>query len=374
MVMNCSKLEIASISDVHLGNNRVPARDTIASLDREFPANDRLAILDIVFIGGDLFDRLLNLPDDAVSEIKMWMARFLRRCKRFDVVVRVLEGTPSHDWKQNRIFVEINEMAEIGCDLKYHSILEIDRIERFGIDVLYVPDEWEFETDDTWKQVCGLLNEKGLDKVDFAIMHGAFDYQLPSHVQAPTHDEDRYLSIVRHYILIGHIHRHLPKGRIIPNGSFDRLAHGEQEDKGYVRLTVRKDGDDDIVFMPNSHAKRFDTVDCSGMEIADALKAVEKVCNELPDDSYIRIKANRDDPVVGGLSSLKDRYPLLNWDTKFSTNQQSGTSTLDDLNIKYKGVEITRENITQLMVDRIRPAADDEDLVKRCLSHLEEAM
>lgn len=372
--MKPSKLNIASISDIHLGNRLVPARDMTEKLDKAFPNNHSLDELDIIFIGGDVFDRLLHLNEEAAIESRKWIARFLRRCKRYDVMVRIVEGTPSHDWGQSHLFISINEIADIGCDVKYHKELCIEHIERFGIDVLYVPDEWEFETQLTWKQVKELLAEKGLEKVDFAIMHGAFEYQYPASYNAPTHSEENYLSIVRYYIFIGHVHRHLPKGRIIPNGSFDRLRQNEEEDKGHVRATIRKKGDHSLVFIPNEDAHRFVTIDCTALEVNEALDKIEKVCRDLPDNSYVRIKANKEDPIVNGLDTMTQRYPLINWDTKFSTKEAKKAETLTDLRSKFKGVEISRDNIVELMMERIRNRTDDMDLINRCRKHLEEVV
>lgn len=372
--MKNSELRLASISDIHLGNRLVPVHEMIPKLDKIFPDNSKLAELDIIFFGGDVFDRLLSLPDDGVTQIKHWINRFLRRCKRHDVMVRVLEGTPSHDWGQNKLFIEINEIGQIGCDVVYQDTLCIEHIERLGIDVLYVPDEWEFETDDTWKQVTKLLADRGLSKVDFCIMHGSFEYQLPSHVQVPMHKEERYLSITRHYIFIGHIHKHLPKGRIIPNGSFDRLCHGEEEPKGYVRAVIRKDGDDEILFIPNEDAKKFVTVDCAGLDISEAIAKVEQTCETLPDGSHVRIQARRTDSIFTGLSAVREQYPLLFWSTKEIKDDVNKTDTLTKLSAKFKGVEINRENIVELLMKRIEGQCDDPAVLSRCRQRLEEVV
>lgn len=372
--MKNSELRLASISDIHLGNRRVRAREIIEKLDRAFPNDHTLKELDVIFIGGDVFDRPLSLHEEDSTEIRIWIARFLRRCKKHDVMVRIVEGTPSHDWNQSDLFESINRIAKIECDVLYHKDLCIEYIERLGIHVLYVPDEWEHESDETWKQVKQLLHSHGLDKVDFAIMHGAFEYQLPSHVQAPTHDEERYLSIVRYFIFIGHVHRHLPKGRIIPNGSFDRLAHGEEEDKGHVRALIRKKGDHEITFIPNKDAKSFITIDCEGLDIAEALEKIDSICKDLRDDSHVRVKASRKDSIVGGLDSIRSKYPTFNWTTKFSTQDVDKADTLNDLRAKFKGVEITKDNIVNLLMNRIEKNINDPKLVRRTKHHLEEAV
>ena len=144
-----SRLKIAELSDVHLGHHKTHAKHIIENLNKAFPDNDTTGQLDIIWIAGDLFDRMLNLPSDSVSAITNWVSKFLMMCKRRDILVRVLEGTPSHDWKQAKLLVDINEGSNINADLKYFTELSIEYIDKFGINVLYVPDEWRTKNEQT---------------------------------------------------------------------------------------------------------------------------------------------------------------------------------------------------------------------------------
>lgn len=174
-----SELYIASFSDVHLGHPKTPTVSILRNLRKAFPDTEETGKLDLIFIVGDLFDRLLDMPDPSVPEIKIWFHQFLRMCAKRDIVVRVLEGTPSHDWKQSWLMDSINTQSGYNVDLKYVTTLSIEHIERFGINILYVPDEWLPETDDTWKEVLQHLGQHNLDQVDYALIHGSFNYQLP---------------------------------------------------------------------------------------------------------------------------------------------------------------------------------------------------
>lgn len=367
-------LRIAVISDIHLGHPNTTTMEIIANLERAFPDNAETGELDIVFLAGDIFDRLLYLPDENVLEIRLWINRFLRICKRRDVAVRVLEGTPSHDWGQSKIFSSVNEIGQIGADLAYQNTLCIEYIERFGIHVLYVPDEWEFETDDTWLQVTQLLKDHGLERVDYAVMHGAFGYQLPSHVSVPTHKEERYLSIVNHYVFIGHVHKHSSYDRILVPGSFDRLCHGEEETKGHLRVTVRKNADDEILFVPNEHAKRYVTINCEGLTLEDALAEIERKCEGLPKGSFTRIQAKKDDGIINSLDTLKDQYPWFTWSSKISTKAMTDKESLVDLRAKYKGIEIKQDNIEKLLMARIEQSIKDPVIINRCKALLQEVV
>lgn len=368
-------LRIAAIGDIHLGHPRTPTVHILKNLRKAFPDNEETGQLDIIFLEGDVFDRDIYLNDPNAFEIRAWINQFLRMCKRRDIMVRVLEGTPSHDWTQSREFISENENANIGCDLRYVKKLEIEYIERFGATVLYVPDEWRPDTDDTWVEVQQLLKEHTLEKVDFAVMHGAFNYQLPSHVHVPVHIPERYLSIVRHFIFIGHIHKSSQFERILAAGSFDRLSHNEEEPKGHMRVVVREGGNSEIVFVENKGAMLYKSINCTGIEIEKALQKVAAALNPpLPAGSYVRIVANKNDAIVADLDLLRKQYPDYTWQEKIAINMASEEATLNVLRSRFVPVDITPETIHQQVMDRLRSKVDRPQLLERCNELLQEVI
>ena len=151
------ELRIASISDVHLGHRRTPASHILKNLKAAFPKGEETRDLDIIFIAGDLFDAILSFPDPVVEEIQDWMFAFIRMCASYNIVVRILEGTPLHDRNQSREFDVINRNLRAPANCKYQDTLCIEHIEALDINVLYVPDEWDVDTDRTWEAVQELL-------------------------------------------------------------------------------------------------------------------------------------------------------------------------------------------------------------------------
>lgn len=352
--MNCDELNILELSDIHLGHHRTYTHEIIESLDELIPWNSETAELDMIILAGDVFDRLLNLPADEVMEIRMWVYRLLKMCKHYDIVLVVLEGTPSHDWKQSKIFDEINEFSGINAELKYVDTLSIQRIERFDLTMLCVPDEWLPETDDVWKEVVDLLHQHQLDKVDIAVMHGAFSYQLPAHVTAPTHVPERYLGIVRYLIYIGHVHQHSVYKRIVSAGSTDRLKHNEEEPKGIVRTVIRKNGDNSIKFIKNTSAKIFETITCTGKNVDKVLKDLTKRLASYPDDSHIRIKAGVSDGILESVPVLKERFPNLNFTSARDEEKVGTTEAVVNLKDNYQPIAITPKNIKTLLLERLK--------------------
>lgn len=166
------------MSDVHLGHRKNKTIDIIRNIGRFFNHYADRSDLDIIFIAGDLFDRLLDLPSDDSSEILAWAIQFIDYCSRNAIRLRILEGTPSHDWRQSRIFEKLISISNTDINFKYINTLSIEYMDDLGIHILYVPDEWSTTSEDTLSQVDELLKKNDLQQVDIAIMHGMFEYQM----------------------------------------------------------------------------------------------------------------------------------------------------------------------------------------------------
>ncbi len=343
---------MAVISDIHLGHRRNSATNIIQNLQKAFPRNAETAALDIIFLAGDVFDDLLSLNDSAVTEIDMWIVSFLKTCKLYDIVVVVLEGTPSHDWKQSMRFVTMNELADIGADLKYVQELSIGYIERFAISVLYVPDEWETSTEKTLDQVHALLKAKGLTQVDYAIMHGQFEYQLPAFVKAPKHDSQSYLAIVKELIFIGHVHEHSRFDRILAQGSFDRLSHGTESPKGHLRALVKPNGVREITFVENTGAMVFVTVRCLTMTLEETLDEISRVVMTLPETAMVRIEADVTNPIFTNMEMLVRRHPLITWNKLPRESEKEENVVVDEIE-EFVAITLTKENLPGLLLERL---------------------
>lgn len=352
-----SKLRMACISDVHLGHHRTKTSFIVKNLRKAFFDTDVLANLDIFLIAGDFFDRLLSLPLEEVHEINDWIVGFLARCAKHNVMLRVLEGTPSHDWRQSRLFDELNRHLGTPVDLKYVDTLSIEYIEKLDATILYVPDEWSEEADNTWVQVTNLMRGMGLNQVDFACMHGVFQHQLP--ITSPVcHNEQRYLEIVREVIWIGHHHNHTRYEHIFAQGSFDRLCHGDESRKGYGLYTY-DNGVRTLEFIENPGAKIYQTLNYVGLDIETVVKRLQAVEN-YPDDSHFRIVTSRADGVASAIGQIKDRYPQFNWTTQLEELTTSETTLQNDTKDDVpKPISINRENIERLVREKLITVAPD---------------
>lgn len=350
-----------TLSDIHLGHPRNKTHDIIRALDLFFDGYSSRTDLDIIFLAGDVFDRLLDFSMIDIPEITFWVNRLVDYCARNKIKLRVLEGTPSHDWGQSEIFNTMEKVLTNQVDMKYVKTLSIELIKDLGLSVLYVPDEWNASTDKTLEEVKALLNENHLPQVDIAVMHGNFAYQLPIQaVKAPRHNETEYLSLVKYFITIGHIHTHSVYERILAQGSFDRLAHGEEEPKGGIECVIHPDGRGEFFFIENKEAKIFKTITLKSKDVDASIEQIERQTRGLKTDSYVRIRASKDHPAIIGFDELKKRFPLFVM-TKITKEEEAEIShnLIDDVSedVLYTPITITKDNVGNLLLDAVNAAA-----------------
>lgn len=301
-----------------MGHSKIPIKTMIANVSKM--VLEKIDNLDFLFIAGDFWDKALNLPAIEVLDIFVFIRDLLLLCKEKDIRLRVLEGTPSHDREQSKYFKYVNDtLADKKADLRYYSTLTIDYEEDFDINILYVPDEWKGCTEKAWDDVQAALAERNLSQVDFSIMHGMFGYQMPKGLNLPVHKEERYLSITKRYVFIGHVHTFSTHEHIIAQGSTDRLQHGEEEDKGCVYVESTGDhSKDKITRIINDGAVKFVTLDVSQMKSDDIMGYVQDyVVNELDGKfCFLRLLIADNEIHRGIYISLKSFYPDINWDFK----------------------------------------------------------
>ncbi len=351
---------MASISDIHLAHPRTSTYHIIENLRAAFPDNAETAKLDILFFAGDVFDRLMNLPQDEVDVIQEWIADLLKLCVKHNIIVRVLEGTPSHDWRQSKQFVNVNNSLHIKANLKYIDTLSIEVIDELGgLSVLYVPDEWNADASVTWQQTVELLAIHGMTQVDVACMHGSFDYQLPVE-SVKNHNSEQYMSIVRGYITIGHVHiRSERGGKILAQGSFDRLSHGEESAKGHYRACLSPAGNYHW-FVENSGARIYKTLDCREMSTEEVIELLESY-EHCPDQSRFRLVITRGSVVQHGIKDVRKRFPQFVLSTQMDElKAQEEAVIIQDRQPSLKPISITPTNIGHLVADRLKRLYSDE--------------
>lgn len=338
------------ISDIHLGH-RVNESFNIDNNLNLFFNKYRAILTDIkvLFIAGDSFDRLLSTCSKEYIDSINCIIRIYKWCDSNGVKLRILEGTPSHDWRQCRVLNEVVKELGSNVDFRYVDDLEIENID--GYNVLYIPDEYRDKSIETMKEIRKKLEERNLKEVDICIMHGAFNYQLPIVLES-NFIESEMEEIVKYFIHVGHIHTHTHRGKIVAQGSFDRLRFGEEEDKGAVVAEIGKTSN--WIFLPNTNAMEFKTIDLSKVEEDKLFKILEKEIKKVKVGGCVRVivdevnKSLRNNPVIN------DMYKQ--WIIKFEVGKDKKKLTLADTIVEDNIIEafsITKENIYQLVESEI---------------------
>lgn len=352
-----------SVSDIHLGNLRTQTDFILDNLEREL-FGGRISSLDLLIIAGDLFDRQLEYNHPSSGRILLFVDKLLSECFKFGVKLRVLEGTPSHDNRQNKVFDDVHAVQGFLTDHKYVDTLSVEYIPEWDMRILYVPDKIRNTVDLVYRDTLDIFQEQGINRVDMAIMHGAFSYQLPPMAKEVYVPED-WLALVKHWILVGHVHKHSIHSRIAAQGSFDRLCQGEEAPKGFLMGNLHLKGDprkDEIYFIENKGAKKYVTINCSGLGIEESLEKIKAVVDSLPNESYIRIQAETGNPVFSNMAEIT-KFNLENfWDKDekiFGEEEEEMVEEEDDLDT-WVPVHIDKSNLQRIVMDRLMAKSQPE--------------
>lgn len=363
------------LSDIHLFHKKNKTEEIIDNLNRyfdHFSPKSRFAKLDLLFIAGDLFDTLVEFSNRDVHAALFWLSRLIDFCGRQKIKLRILEGTPSHDHRQSKTAEILVSLMDTKVDFKYIDTLHIEHVKDLGLHILYMPDEITASAELTLQHVRQLLTENQLEQVDIGIFHGCFTYQMNGHVTNQCHDEAAYLSIVRYFINIGHFHTFSTYERIIAEGSFDRLKHGEEEPKGGVLCHLSKTGEYTYSFIENPFAKLFKTIDIRGQDLDKAFNRLDKLLLTIPDNSHIRIKAAKDHPIYVAFEEVKKRYPMYVF-TKMSDDEADATYQLIDsdsiFNHRYESIILTQDTLIPTLLTEINGKYTLTDSQLHLLTH-----
>lgn len=352
--MKKNKIKYLVLSDIHLGHNINKTEYIIANLQSYFNTNYKeFSKLDMICLAGDVFDKLLVSSGIDFLLATEWLTELIIFCKQHNIVLRILEGTPSHDRAQSKVITSIINKLGIELDYKYIDTLYIEHHDILGINILYIPDEYKHKAEDTYKEVKELLLERKIKQVDIAFIHGQFHYQLPMVKLDSSHNMEDYLNIVKYYISVGHIHTPSVYERIIAQGSFDRLAHNEEEEKGGVVITISNNGEMSFKFVYNKNAMVFKTYHFENETLEEITSILDKDIKGMKDKSNIRIISNSEDFISKTIQEIRNRYPTVNIKIEKAKQKEDNKFNIIEDDIKLETFHITKDNIMELITNEL---------------------
>lgn len=349
------------IGDLHTLHPVVPTYQILSCIAWALPDDAQTAAIDVLYINGDFFERIQSFNSPDVHLVISYVRHLLKMCKRMNIKVRVLEGTPSHDWKQNIIFQTLNDDDPltgdkgIGADLKYVDQIHIEYMEDHDMHVLYIPD-LKIDASQIWKTVVDKMRILGIDKVDYTCVHGAFKFQVPPvmHSSPHIHDADAYADITRYHVFTSHIHTPSVYRNIIGCGSLECLRHGEEHDKGYVRSWVTPELIDHqfIVNPIKTQFKKLDMVGYTKRQVLDLINGTLEYTDRL---ACLKIIANKADEVYQMSDKLNKLYPNVKftYDVPDRKKKDAFNPTEEENLPHLSKVTLTRDNLKDELYDRV---------------------
>lgn len=368
-------MRILTFGDIHFLHPNTPTQHICSNFLNYIHQYDNVPV-DMLIITGDIFDRSVAFNDPAVTDVISWFFEIALWCAKKGTYLRILEGTPSHDDRQARHFGEIITNAKIPVNYAYVDTVSVEVVKELDISILYVNDEYHPDTEVTLRDAKDRIRDAGLAQVDIAVMHGCFNYQLPpAATKAPRHNEAEYLSLVKHYIFIGHHHTHTVYDRIIAGGSFDRLSHGQEEPKGFIDATI-KTGNDSFYFIENTNAFQYVTLSPKSKNMEGVSKEIAKAISKLKMGAHLRLKLPKDHPAWVGFNVLKQEHSFYNL-TKIGIDEDDNAGPIrlvEDLVIpNYIPVTITQSNIVSLILEeaiRRKPTVNIEQMKEHLSAYI----
>jgi DNA repair exonuclease SbcCD nuclease subunit len=368
-------MKLLSLSDIHLGCPLIPTSAIIYGIDKLLADTKDLSTVDVLLLNGDIFDLPLYLCSKVVPEIQEWIIRVLCLCKKHNIILLILEGTPKHDRKQSNQFIVLNDTTGIKADVRYYQTLCLDDVVVKGktYKFLFLPDEYHTSAAETEIEIKQLLKTNNISQVDFISMHGAFKYQFPV-VSQDCHDMDFFNSIVRYYIFVGHIHKMSRYEKILAQGSTHRIGHGYEEPKGFFKVEV-DDGLDLVTFVENPYASIFKTCDISKLNPEEAYLRVSKLIKKLENINLAKDVIHLSlivDKVkhIDVVKTLKNLNQTIKWKVE-GVKKKTGRETTQVIEV-YKPIPINPDTIVGIMSDRFKQQGISNETHEKALQLLQQ--
>ena len=248
----------AIIADIHIGV--IDDDIMIRELDEIFFNKINEYKLDFVIMAGDLFDKQIKVNGKGFKSLSVFIVKLVEYCCNNNTKLRIIQGTYSHDLDQLKYVDALLSVYFNNHNLDYKLIYSVTSEELFdNLKILYIPEEYIEDKKEYYKDY--LYND---NKYDIVVGHGVIEESMSVAVRNMNKDVNKRLKApifkskeldnVCSCVFFGHYHVH-DEYYI---GSFTRWVHNEEEEKGFILLSVDENISD--IFITNHLAKTFKTI------------------------------------------------------------------------------------------------------------------
>lgn len=232
-------MKFITISDIHIGHQEVsqlrkefdPFIEKIHSVYNECQEED--IIFGGVAITGDLFDHQISMNSVDGKFAMELINEIATITDTYNSYFIILKGTQSHDLGQLDMFEAFSSQFE-----NFYIANTLSTIDIFGYSVLLIPEEY-------MKNQTEYYEEAFSDTYDICLGHGFFRWNCFSKNEierpmphAAIFDQEELITVAR-ISIFGHDHKYKEyREKIYYNGSWSRLCHGEEDEKGALLLYI----------------------------------------------------------------------------------------------------------------------------------------
>lgn len=348
-MMNKNVISIMVSADWHIGATN-PHRfkteliKTVKSVIKEKNG------LDLFVVSGDTFDMKEYLSSDSVKVFFLIIAELLELTKEYKTQFRFIEGTRTHDALQLSTLKIVFENLLKNNRVKF--IEEVSTEEIFGINILYLPEEYIENSELYYKDFFA-------KHYDFTFGHGNtdlmwFSKKLKEVKGASTpifKSED--LSSIANYTYFGHFHYRVNSkdNKVKSIGPFSRWEFGKDGDCGLYYIEYDKTSNIAIEeYVQNEYAPILPTVIFNIKENYDL-----ETLNKKISDKLIPIKDNADKTrLIVNINTSLENYIVMRDFILSSYGNMSGVTLMIKLvdNEESKVTENSIENIEKSVEDK----------------------
>lgn len=247
-----------------------------------------------VAITGDLYDHQLSLN----SVHARWTINFIHELAKLVITeyggkLILIRGTRSHDLDQLNVFEPLLELYPE----KFHLVNKVSTIDISGYSVLCIPEEYMQNQEEYYKEYFSKT-------YDIILGHGFFKFNCfdkneveRSMPDMPIFDQEEFCKMAK-VTVFGHDHNYkCYRNQIYYNGSYSRLQHGEESDKGGLVIQMCND-DYSVERFINSLAPTylsivldtlFDKVEDITFE--ESVKRIKKIKTKV---QFLKVKITKD--------------------------------------------------------------------------------
>lgn len=232
-------MKLITISDIHIGHQDVlqlqkefePFIEKIHSVYKECQEED--IIFGGVAITGDLFDHQLSMNSSDAKFAMNLIYEIATIVDGYNGYFIVLKGTQSHDLGQLDMFESFSDQFD-----NFYIANTLSAIDIFDYSILLIPEEY-------MKNQTEYYEEAFSDTYDIILAHGFLKFNCfnkneveRSMPNMPIFDQEELITVAR-ISIFGHDHKYKEyREKIYYNGSWSRLCHGEEDEKGALLLYI----------------------------------------------------------------------------------------------------------------------------------------